>query len=118
MIDSLRISKEVMKNVVMEEAIQNAEKKIVEGSSLSQELTKTKVFPTMVTRMLSVGEDSGSMLEMLNKIADIYEEEVEKTLQRLMALAQPVILIVMGLMIGLILMAILLPMSDISSFTM
>jgi general secretion pathway protein F/type IV pilus assembly protein PilC len=118
MIDSLRISRDVMKNVVLEGEIQNAENKIIEGSSLSAELTKSKWIPAMVSRMLAVGEESGSTSVMLNKIAEMYEDELEKTLARVMALAQPVILILMGTVIGIVLMAILLPLTDVSSLSM
>lgn len=114
-IDSLRISREVMGNVVLEEEIKQAEIKIIEGSSLSTELARSKWIPTIVPRMLAVGEDSGSTVTMLNKLAEMYEDELEKSLDRVMALAQPVILIFMGTVIGAILLAILLPLTDISS---
>jgi general secretion pathway protein F len=116
-INSLQISREVMHNVVLEEEIKKAEGKIIEGSSLSHELTRSKWFPLMVSRMLAVGEDSGTTTLMLNKIADMYEDELEKTLDQLMALAQPVILIFMGTIIGTVLMAILLPLTDVSSLS-
>lgn len=114
-IDSLRISREVMQNVVLEEEIKQAEHRIIEGSSLSAELSHSKLIPTIVPRMLSVGEESGSTVSMLNKLADMYEDELEKTLDRLMALSQPVILIFMGTIIGTVLLAILLPLTDVSS---
>jgi general secretion pathway protein F len=117
-IESMRNAREVMRNVVLEEEIKHAEEKIIEGSSLSAELLKSKLIPSIVPRMLSVGEDSGSLVIMLNKLADMYEDELEKTLNRVMALSQPVILIFMGTMIGTILMAILLPLTDVSSLTM
>lgn len=117
-IDSLRISREVMHNIVLEEEVKRAETKIIEGSSLSTELSRSRYIPHMVTRMLAVGEESGNAVTMLNKIAEIYEGEIEKSLDRVMALAQPVILIVMGAIIGTVLMAILLPLTDVSSFTM
>lgn len=117
-IDSLRISRAVMRNVVLEQEVQAAENKIIEGSSLSQELMDSKYIPRMVSRMLAVGEESGTSIAMFNKIADIYEEDIEKTLDRLLALAQPVILIVMGTIIGIVLLAVLLPLTDISSFSM
>jgi general secretion pathway protein F/type IV pilus assembly protein PilC len=118
MIDSLRIAREVMENVVLEEEMKEAEERIVEGSSLSAEILKSPWFPPMVSRMLAVGEDAGNITAMFNKIADIYEDEVEKSLNRLMAMAQPVILIVMGTIIGLVLLAILLPLTDVSAFSM
>lgn len=114
-IDSLRNSREVMGNVVLEEEIKQAESKIIEGSSLSTEIGRSKIIPTIVPRMLAVGEESGSTVAMMNKLADMYEEELEKTLDRVMALAQPVILLFMGVVIGTILLAILLPLTDVSS---
>lgn len=114
--DSLRISRGVMRNVVLEKEIQAAELKIIEGHSLGQELAKSKYIPIMVSRMLAVGEESGTSAIMLGKIADMYEQDLEKTLDRVMALVQPVILIVMGLVIGTVLLAILLPLTDVSSF--
>lgn len=117
MIDSLQIARGVMHNAVLENEIKKAEQRIIEGSSLSLQLSNSKWFPLLVSRMLSVGEESGNAAVMMNKIADIYEDEVEKTIDRLMALSQPVILIFMGTIIGFVLLAILLPLTDMSSFT-
>jgi general secretion pathway protein F len=112
LIDSLRIARETMGNVVLEQDIRNAEEKIISGSTLSVELIKTGMMPAMASRMLSAGESSGTMVPMLNRIADMYENELEKTLTRLVTLAQPVILIFMGGLIGVVMVAILLPMSQ------
>ncbi|MBA2368501.1 MAG: type II secretion system F family protein [Candidatus Protochlamydia sp.] len=117
MMESLRISRGVMRNVVLEKEILTAEGKIIEGHSLSKELGRSRYFPSMVSRMLAVGEESGTSVVMLSRIADMYENELEKTLDRIMALAQPVILIVMGLVIGTVLLAIMLPLTDVSSFS-
>lgn len=117
-IDSLRIAREVMGNKTLEEDIKRAENRIVEGSTLSAELARSRWIPHMVSRMLAVGEDSGTSTAMFNKIADLYEENLEKTLNRLLAFAQPVILIFMGAVIGTVLLAILLPLTDMSSFAM
>lgn len=117
-IESLQISREVMRNIVLESEVKRAEVNIVGGSSLSAELTKSKWFPKMVSRMLAVGEDTGTSSIMLGRIADMYEEEVEKSLDRVMAMAQPVILLFMGVVIGSVLLAILLPLTDISSLSM
>jgi general secretion pathway protein F/type IV pilus assembly protein PilC len=115
-IDSLRIAREVMNNKTLEEEIKRAETRIVEGSSLSTELQRSRLIPHMVSRMLAVGEESGTSVIMFNKIAEMYEDNLENTLNRILAFAQPVILIFMGVVIGTVLLAILLPMTDISSF--
>lgn len=116
MIESLRISKGVIRNTIIEKEIENAETKIIEGHSLSSELGRSKYFPMILSRMLAVGEESGTTINMLNCIADMFEQELEKTLDRIMALAQPVILIIMGVVIGTVLLAIMLPLTDVSSF--
>jgi general secretion pathway protein F/type IV pilus assembly protein PilC len=67
--------------------------------------------------MVAVGEELGTSVAMLSCIAEMYEQEIEKSLDRVMALAQPLILIVMGLVIGTVLLAILLPLTDVSSFS-
>ena len=115
LIEALHISREVMRNVVMEEEIKKAEQRIIEGSSLGAELSHAKYFPPMVAQMLVVGEESGGTIPMLNRIADMYELELEKTLNRVMALSQPLILIVMGAIIGAVMLGILLPLTDVSS---
>lgn len=117
-IDSLRIAREVMGNATLEDEVKRAEAKIVEGSSLSAEFAQSKWIPHLVTRMLAVGEESGASVQMLNKIASMYENDLEKTLAQLMALAQPIIMIVMGVIIGTVLLAILLPLTDMSSFAL
>ncbi len=117
-VESLRNAREVMHNVVLEEEVKKAEERIIAGSSLSAQLRHSPYFPSIVPSMLAVGEESGSSAIMLNKLAEMYEDELEKTLERVVALAQPIILIFMGTIIGIILMAILLPLTDVSSLTL
>lgn len=116
-IESLRIAKKVMKNELLEELIQRAEERVIQGSRLSLELKKSPLMPRMVTRMLAVGEESGDFPGMLQNIAEIYEADLEKNLSRLTALAQPAILLFMGFVVGVIMLAVLLPLTDISAFT-
>lgn len=116
LVEALALSREVMHNVVLEEEVLRAEKKILEGGSLSAEFKRSRHIPLMATRMMAVGEDSGRLSEMLAQIAGLYEENLEKTIERIMTLLQPAILIIMGLLIGMVLLAILLPMTDISAF--
>lgn len=115
-IKALQISRAVMKQPQLEELIEKAEEKIIEGSLLSKELSRSPHIPSLVVRLLSVAEEGGTSAQMHNKIADLYEEDVEKVLTRLTTLAQPVILLVIGCLVGLIMLAILLPLTDVSSF--
>lgn len=117
MIESIRIGREVMHNCVLEEEMLRAEKRIIEGTSLSKELARSLYIPKLVIKMVSVGEETGNMGSMLHRVADFYEAELEKNLDRLMALSQPAILLLMGALIGLILMAVFLPLTDMQSFT-
>lgn len=115
MIDSLRIARSVMGNAVLEADMLQAEQKIVEGQSLSGSLARFSWIPPLVPRMVRIGEESGTLQSMFGHIADMYEEEMEKNIERLLALAQPAILLTMGLVIGTVLMAVLLPLADVSS---
>lgn len=117
MIESLRMSTEVLRNAVMEEEMKVVELRIIEGSSLSAQLSRSRYIPQMVSRMVAIGEDSGNSVVMFQKIADMYENSLEKSLTRITALVQPMILIIMGGIIGLVMLAILLPLTDLSSFS-
>lgn len=116
LVESLKIARGVMQNKVMEEEVLRAESKILEGSTLSTEFKRSRYLPPMAIRLLSIGEESGRQSEMLFQIAGMYEEDLEKNLARTLSLLQPVILIIMGFFVGLILISILLPLTDISSF--
>ncbi|MCH9608556.1 MAG: Type II secretion system protein F [Chlamydiales bacterium] len=115
-IHALQIARGTLRSPILTAEIKEAEKRIVEGSLLSSEVKKSHFFPPLVGRMLAIGEESGKMALMLEKVADLYEEEVEKTLTRITAMAQPVILLVMGGIVGIIMMAVLLPLTDVSAF--
>lgn len=116
-IESLRIGRAVMNNCVLEEEIHRTERRVIEGSPLSKELSCAPHIPKLVAKMVAVGEETGHLGSMLHRVADMYEAELEKNLDRLMALSQPAILLFMGALIGLILMAVFLPLTDIQSFT-
>ena len=115
LIDALRLARGVMKNHTLEAVVERAEKKVIEGSPLSKQLAQSPLIPPLVWRMLSVGEEAGNTEGIWSRIADMYEGELDKTLTRVLALAQPVILIVMGIGIGAVMLAVLLPLSDVTS---
>lgn len=116
-IESLRISSKVMSNPVLEDDMKRVEEMIVEGGSLGNELSKIKWMPTMVSKMLLIGEEAGSQESMFNKVADMYEDDVEKLIDRLMALSQPAILVVMGGIVAMIMLAVLLPLTDMPNLS-
>lgn len=113
LLDSLEIVSRVLKNIVVEDKLLEASNKIKMGTPLSVGMKKTKIFSNMVHSMLKVGEESGSLDEILIKVADFYDEEVEESIQRMITLIEPILIIIMALIIGFIVMAIALPIFDI-----
>jgi general secretion pathway protein F/type IV pilus assembly protein PilC len=111
------LARETLNNPSLQEEVARAEVKIIEGSKLSHELFRSKLIPPLVPRMLAIGEETGHLSTMLNRVADLYEEELDKTLKRTLSLMQPIILVGMGLIVGLVLIAILLPLTDLSSLS-
>ena len=115
MIECLRLSKKVMKHPSFEEIVTKAEKKVLEGKRLSEEFEKSPLIPTLVVRMLAVSEESGRVAEMMHHLSEIYEEDIERSLNRLTSFIQPVMLLMLGVVVAVILLAVLLPLTDVSS---
>lgn len=115
LVNSLRLAKAVMKNVFFENVVENAEKNVVEGKRLSEEFQKSPLIPNLVIRLLAIAEESGDVESMMQHVAEIYEEDIEKSLSRMTALLQPVMLLVLGLIVAIILLSVLLPLTDVSS---
>ena len=101
-------------NVVIEEAVEKARIGIREGESISAPLAKSKAFPPMVTRMISVGEESGELEKMLTKIADFYEDQVDAAVSGLTSLIEPLIIAFLGIVVGSIVVAMFLPIFKIT----
>jgi general secretion pathway protein F len=112
MIESLQLARRTMRLPPLERAIERAENRLVMGHALSETLKNEPLLPPLFCRMLAVGEEGGELGPMLERMATLYEEELEKMLSRLAALAQPLILVVMGAIVGLIMLAVLLPLTD------
>lgn len=96
-------------NLVMEEAVNKASRSISEGRTLTEPLVECGIFPTMVTQMISIGESTGNLETMLNKVADFYEEEVDRAVDNLKSLMEPMIMVFLGIMIGGLVVAMYLP---------
>ncbi len=112
---SLAYAKEAMGNARLHEIIQRVEQRIIEGIPFSSELSRYKEVPPLFSRMVLIGEESGKLSSMLHQLATLYEEETERTLTRVVALAQPVMLLLMGCLIGGVLLSILMPLSSFGS---
>lgn len=97
-------------NVVIAEAVLQTRESIREGGHLSDPLKKSGLFPNMVTSMISVGEETGALDIMLNKIADFYDQEVDTAVKGLTSLIEPIVIVIMGIIIGTIVIAMFMPM--------
>ncbi|MEK7793440.1 MAG: type II secretion system F family protein [Candidatus Hydrogenedentota bacterium] len=108
-LQALRITKETINNEVIQNAVQKVHDSIKEGDTIAAPLDESKVFPSMVVNMIDVGEETGSLDTMLNKVADIYDAEVEAAVEALLSLMEPAIIICLGGVIGFIVVALYLP---------
>jgi len=113
-LDALDIVAASAGNVVIEKAIQSARARVAEGRNLSEPLMETKAFPPMVVQMIGVGEQTGALDTMLNKIADFYEEEVDVAVAALTSLLEPIMMVGIGGICGVILIAMYLPIFKIA----
>jgi len=102
-------------NKIVEMAILAARQSIAEGKTIADPLTKTEVFPKMVTHMIAVGESTGALDAMLGKIADFYEDEVDTAVAALTSLLEPVMMVVLGSIVGFIVVAMYLPIFRVAS---
>jgi type IV pilus assembly protein PilC len=112
-LDAMEITARTAGNVVVANAIKRSVLAIAEGETITAPLKESGVFPPMVTQMISVGEKTGGLDEMLQKIADFYDEEVDEAVSALTSLIEPLVIVVIGVIIGGIMIAMYLPMFDI-----
>lgn len=102
----------VLENKVAEDAILKIRERVVRGDGLSTPIRENDIFPKMLSSMIRIGEESGSLDSILNKTADFYDDEVEQAIQRTTSLIEPILIVIMGLVIGTIVISIMLPMFD------
>jgi type IV pilus assembly protein PilC len=108
-LDALDICARTAGNRVVQTGILRARSKIAEGHDMAGPLADSRVFPTMVVQMIGVGEQTGAMDQMLNKIADFYEEEVDTAVAGLTSLIEPVMMAFLGVVVGGLIVAMYLP---------
>ncbi|MES2683233.1 MAG: type II secretion system inner membrane protein GspF [Pseudomonadota bacterium] len=114
-LEAMRIGAQVVENLPMREAIEDAAKRVREGAGLGRSLAASKLFPPIVVHLVSSGESSGRLGEMLERSADNQEKEVELRIGVLMKLMEPVMTVVMGGIVLVIVLAILLPIFDLNT---
>jgi general secretion pathway protein F len=115
---ALDIVQSVVGNTVLAGAIHRARENVREGESIADPLRRSGLFPPVVIQMVGVGEKSGELEKMLLKISDSFDRMVETRITALMSLLEPVIILVMGLIVGFIVIAIMLPILQMSSGVM
>jgi type IV pilus assembly protein PilC len=115
MLESLKITSSTSGNVIIEDFIMQARSMVAEGTSLRDALREKGRFPFMMIQMVGVGEATGTLDEMLSKLADFYDEEVEYSVANLLSILEPILLIVVGLIVGSIVISMYLPIFDLMS---
>ncbi len=113
-LDALQITAKSAGNVVVENAIMYTRERISEGRTMADPLAETGVFPPMVVQMIAVGESTGAMDAMLQKIADFYEEEVDTAVAALTALLEPLMMVVLGVLLGGLIISMYLPIFELA----
>jgi type IV pilus assembly protein PilC len=114
-LDGLEITAKTAGNVIVQDAIMQARASIREGDTISNPLRQSKVFPPMVVQMITVGEETGALDEMLTKIADFYDSEVDTAVDALTSIIEPVMIVVMGAIVGAMVVAMYLPIFQLGA---
>ncbi|MGN0241115.1 MAG: type II secretion system F family protein, partial [Candidatus Weimeria sp.] len=112
MMEALAITAGTLSNVMFEKAVLSARDAVSMGSNLSMPLKDTAIFPPLVYHMISIGESTGDIDGMLDKVADYYDEEVKEATEQLMAMLEPLIIILLAVVVGTIIMSVMMPMAS------
>ena len=115
LLDALEISRAVVDNSVLAEAIATAKDAIREGADIAGPLKASGFFPPLVSHMISIGERSGQLEDMLLRVADAYDSEVQTTVEGLTSLVEPIIIVVMATVVFGIMLAVLLPIFELNT---
>ena len=109
-LEALSIVRETCMNMVFEEMYLRVYESIREGETISQPMRESRLVEDMVVNMVDVGEETGDLDSMLNKIADVYDEEVDVAVESLISLLEPIMVVVLGLIVGTIVIALFMPL--------
>ena len=114
-VDSITITSKAIGNAVIEDELMAATKAVINGQQLSVPLSNSKVLPPIVSQMLAIGEETGQTDEILIKVADFYEEEVDTVVESLSSILEPLMIVIMGAMVGLIAASVIGPISKLTT---
>jgi type II secretory pathway component PulF len=114
-LEAMGVVKRVVDNALLADTLEKVRQKIAEGADIATPLKQSKVFPPVVGYMIGVGEESGRLEELLKKTAEAYDEEVEVAAQKLTAMLEPLMIVVMAFVVGFIVLSILLPILKMSN---
>jgi type IV pilus assembly protein PilC len=109
-LQSISITRDTLDNVVIAKSLERVHDRVRDGEPLSVPLEQSGVFPQMVTSMIQVGEETGQLPEMLNRVADIYDEEVDNAVTALTSIIEPVLIVFLAVVVGMIVLAMFLPL--------
>ena len=112
-LQALTITRDIIQNSVIAKALDRVHDRVRDGEPLAAPLEQQKIFPTMVTSMIDVGEETGELPEMLNRIADNYDEDLDNAVAGLTSIIEPVMIVFLALVVGTIVIALFLPIIDI-----
>ena len=118
MLSALEIVKNIVGNAIISDTIEDAAIEVGKGQGLGASFETSPVFPNLSIQMIRLGEQSGELETMLDKVADVYENEVESTILGLTALLEPVMILIMGVVVGFIVLAICLPIFEMNQLVM
>ena len=114
-LEALDVTAKSVGNIVYEDALRNAAKEVENGKPLSSIIEKSNLFPPIVAQMLSVGEETGQTDVVLVKVADFYEEEVDVAIDGVSSIIEPVMIVIMGGVIGLVAASVMMPIAGLAS---
>ena len=114
LVDALTVAGETSNNVVIQAMIENVKLNVTGGGSLAQSLEKHPIFPSMMVKMIAVGEESGALESMLNKVSEFYERQLNATIDSLTAIIEPVMMIGLGILALFVVIALYLPVFQMS----
>jgi len=113
-VESINVTADAIGNKVIERELKDASKAVINGRQLSEPLADSKIFPPIVSQMLAVGEETGQTDTVLIKVADFYEEEVDVTIDALSSVIEPIMILLIGAMVGLLAASVYGPIADLS----